>query len=369
MINLLSILAAILLLGLLVVVHEFGHFLAARLCGIDVVEFAVGFGPKLLGWKSRKYDTQFSVRLIPMGGFCAFYGEDDAEGNHVDDPRAYAKQPVWKRIITVLMGPGMNFLLAFVILVMFFWIGGAAVYENDPCILSVTEGSPAQLAGIRAGDVVEAVDGVSMLDGQATTLRTAIGSYDGEHPLRMTVRHRDGSVEELALSPAFDEAEGRYLAGVQIGLKIKTTVDANGRETEVREHVPLGEAVRWSWMNCVSAGGAILGALKDLVTTGAGLDQTSGPVGVVSIVSEGVRTGGFEMFINYLVLISVNLGVMNLLPIPGLDGSRFLFMLLEAIRRKPVRPEREAMVHLVGMMFLFAVMIFFTFRDVLNLFR
>ena len=120
---------------------------------------------------------------------------------------------------------------------------------------------------------------------------------------------------------------------------------------------------------CVYASGVIVKALGALVTTGEGLDQTSGPVGVVSVVSKEVQSGGLDAFVNLLVVISINLGIMNALPIPGLDGSRFLFMLVEAIRRKPVAPEKEAMVHLAGMVFLFGVMIYFTFRDVLNLFR
>ena len=143
MTTVLYVLIAILLLGILVTVHEWGHFIAARITGIDVMEFSVGFGPKLCGWKSKKHDTQFSIRLIPMGGYCAFYGEDDAEGKAAADPRSYSRQSVWKRMFSVLMGPGMNFVLAFVVLVLYFWIGGAQVpmgaYE---CIGSVEKAGP-----------------------------------------------------------------------------------------------------------------------------------------------------------------------------------------------------------------------------------
>ena len=131
----------------------------------------------------------------------------------------------------------------------------------------------------------------------------------------------------------------------------------------------FGDSVVSSWNNCVYAGGVIFNALKNLVTTGEGFNQTSGPVGVISEVSKEVRQGGFERFINLLVVLSINLGMMNLLPIPGLDGSRFLFMVLEAIRRKPVPPKKEAMVHLAGYVLLFGLMIFFTFKDVIRLFQ
>ena len=132
--------------------------------------------------------------------------------------------------------------------------------------------------------------------------------------------------------------------------------------------VTLWGGVENSWRLCVNASGAILGALRDLVTTGKGLEETSGPVGIVSLVSTEVREGGFSAFVQLLTLISINLGLMNLLPIPGLDGSRLLFGLIEVVRRKPIPPQKEAVVHLVGMVFLFGVMIFFTFRDVMKLF-
>ena len=361
--SILYVLAAILLLGILVVVHEFGHFIFARMCGIEVSEFAVGFGPKLFGWKSRKYDTKFSVRLIPMGGFCAFYGEDDAEGNHIDDPRAYAKQPVWKRMLSVIMGPGMNFVLAFVVLALFFWISGSVIY--DPVIMDVEAGGPAYEAGMRANDVIESINGVSVLDGTTTTVIAAISGYDGTAPLHLVVRRAGSEPIEMDLTPFFDEAYGRYRAGVTIGAAPRTTADGQ----LMRTPISLGTALSGSWNNCVQAGTMILSTLKALVTTGQGFENTSGPVGVVTLVSREVESGGLEAFLNLLVLISINLGVMNLLPIPGLDGSRFLFMVLEAVRRKPIPPQKEAVVHLAGMAFLFALMIFFTFRDVANLFH
>ena len=160
------------------------------------------------------------------------------------------------------------------------------------------------------------------------------------------------------MTPVWDEQEKKMRIGVTIGGVYRTE----------QRRVSFGEGIAESWKLCVNASGAILGALKDLVTTGKGLDQTSGPVGIVSLVSSEVREGGFSAFIQLLVLISINLGLMNLLPIPGLDGSRLVFGLVEVIRRKPVPPEKEAMVHLVGMVFLFAVMIFFTFKDIMRLF-
>ena len=358
--SILYILIAILLLGILVTVHEAGHFLAARLTGIEVMEFAIGFGPKLVGWKSKKHGTAFSLRAIPFGGYCAFYGEDDAEGKHKDDPRAYNRQKVWKRMLSVAMGPLMNMILAFVVAMLYFWIGGVSVATGvDPYIAEVAAAGPAYDAGIRDGDVIVSVNGVDVLDGTVDTLLGMISGYKaGDDPLHMVIRRGDETLE-TDMTPFWDEEAGKYRVGVTIG----------GTYRIERQKAGLITAAKTSWDMCVYASGVIVKALGALVTTGEGLDQTSGPVGVVSMVSKEVQSGGLDAFVNLLVVISINLGIMNALPIPGLDGSRFLFMLVEAIRRKPVAPEKEAMVHLAGMVFLFGVMIFFTFRDVLNLFR
>ena len=353
------IILAILLLAILITVHEFGHFLAARAMKIEVREFAVGMGPKLVGWKSKKYETDFSIRAVPLGGYSAFYGEDDARGISKDDPRAFPKQKVWKRLFVILMGPVMNFVLAFVLATVFFWVNGVSTVTGvDPYIAEVMAAGPAYSAGLQPGDTVTEINGKDMLDGTMDTLLNTIGNWkEGEAPLRMTVR-RGEETFETEMTPVWDREENKMRIGVTIGGIYRT-------ET-LPETFLGGFEHSWDW--CVSASGAILGALKDLVTTGKGLDQTSGPVGIVSLVSEEVQVGGLSAFVQLLVLISINLGLMNLLPIPGLDGSRLVFCIVEIIRRKPVPPEKEAMVHLVGMVFLFGLMVFFTFKDIMRLF-
>ena len=359
--TILYVLLAILLLGILIAIHEFGHFLMARLTGIAVKEFAIGFGPKILSWKSKKYETVYSLRLLPLGGFNAFYGEDDLEGKEKDDPRAFGKQAVWKRMLVVLMGPGMNFILAYLVLFFWLWIGGIGVVTGvEPYISDVTAGSPAAQAGLRAGDIITEINGAEMLDGTTDTLLDAIASWqDGDAPLALTVR-RGGETTAASVTPFWDAEEGRPRIGVIISARIQSVE---------RQALTLPEAAREAGAEWVYVSGAILRALKNLVTTGEGLDQTAGPVGAISVISQEVRSGGLDAFLSMLATISVNLGLMNLLPIPGLDGSRFLFLLLEAIRRKPIEPKREAMVNLAGMALLFALMIFLTFRDVMNLFK
>ena len=360
----LYILLAILLLGILVTVHEFGHFATARLCGIEVQEYAIGFGPKLLS-RVGKRGTRYSLRLIPMGGFCAFYGEDSTDEKELEDPRAFGKQPVWKRMLTVLMGPGMNFLLAFLVLFLVFAIRGVTAIQ--PVILAVEEGSPAWSAGLQENDCIVQIDGVSMIADNMDAFSEKIAAWkEGDAPLQITVL-RGTEETTLELTPFYDTAMDRYRLGVTVSGTLARQVLPDGSLETIAMRISLPKAIALSWDECVYAGGAILSALKTMITTGEGLDQASGPVGVVSLVSQQVQTGGLPAFLNLLIVISINLGIMNLLPSPGLDGSRFLVLLLEAVRRKPIPPQREAVVNIAGMVLLFGFMFFLTYRDILAL--
>ena len=344
---------AIVLLGVLITVHEFGHFMAARATGIAVKEFSIGFGPKLLQWHSRKHETAFSLRPIPLGGYCMFYGDtdDDPEGKlSKDDPRCYGNAAVWKRILTVFAGPLMNFVLAFVVAIAL--MAGYGMTVAQPHVESVEADMPAEQAGLRAGDVFLAIDGEPIAVGDVNAITAAISRLPVGQAMTLTVE-RGGEQLELELLPQYDEAEERYRIGVMIS--------GAGR-------LPTGEIVPAAWQSCVYACTAILNALGKLVTTGEGLDQTAGPIGVVQMVAQQTETGGLEMFLQLMVIISINLGLVNLLPIPGLDGSRIVFMVIEAIRRKPVSQKVEATIHMTGYLLLFGLMLFFTFRDVGRLF-
>ena len=363
-----SIIVALLLFSILIIVHEAGHFFAARACGIAVNEFAIGFGPKLIGWKSRKHDTKFSIRLLPIGGFCSFYGEDDVEGKTRIDLDAYSNQPVWKRIITIFMGPAMNFVLAFALLMFYYTCMGVQVYQ--PYVYDVEENSPAAEAGLLPGDIVVTIDGVDVLDGTTRTFISAVSAYDGEHPLQMMVR-REGEKELLPiqLTPFWDKEESRYRVGTQLGTYEDTYTDKNGVTHLLKERLGLMEALDNAWYYCGYSASVVVDGLKSLFTTPDGINNVGGPIAVVSVVSSQVRSGAFSSVLALMVMISINLGIANLLPIPGLDGSRLIFGLIEWVRGKPIPMEKEAIVHLAGMALLLAFMIFITFRDVLRLFQ
>ena len=353
------ILAAILLLAILIVVHELGHFWAARLMKIRVNEFGVGFGPKIFGWKSRKHGTNFVIRAIPLGGYNAFHGEESSEKVDPADPEAYQNQNVWRRMFVVVMGPMMNFLLAFVVATGFYWVNGIPEITGvDPFISGVNAAGPAYDAGLQAGDVITEINGAEMLDGTTDTLLNTIGSYQAGDPAMQVTVLRGEETLHLELKPEWNEEEGRMMVGVLIG----------GRYRVREQGVNLLQAAGASGEMCWRAAGLILGALKNLVTTGEGLEDTSGPIGIISIVSSEVRTGGFQAFLELLISISINLGLINLLPIPGLDGSKLILGLVEAVRGKPLAPEKEAVINTIGLVLLLGLMVVLTFKDIRNLF-
>lgn len=351
--TLLYILLAIVLLGLLITVHEFGHFAAARLCGIPVKEFSIGFGPRLAQWKGKKHETVFSLRPIPLGGYCMFYGDtdDDPTGATGADPRSYNNAPVWKRMLSVFSGPLMNFVLAFAVAVVMMAAYGVNI--ASPLVADVTAGSPAEAAGLRAGDVFVSVAGQPMTDRTVNEVSAAIGAAGAGNAFELVIS-REGVEHTLAVTPAYDAAEGRYMIGIMI--------------QQGFTHMSAGQVVPAAWNLCAEASTAVIDAIGQLFTTREGIQNVTGPVGVVQAVAEQTQRGGLEIFLYLAVLISVNLGLMNLLPIPGLDGSRLLFMLVEAIRRKPVDPRVEGMIHLAGYALLFGFMVFFTFKDVARIF-
>ena len=357
------VIAAIFLLGVMVTIHELGHFMAARFTGIPVKEFAIGFGKKIFSWKSKKYDTVFFLRLIPAGGYCAFYGEDDTQEKDKNDPRNIANHKVWKRMLTIVMGPVMNFVLALVVAIGLYAVMGEPIIEYGYAVIQeVTEGSPAAQAGILPGDRVLAVNGVEAkgltADGNLAVQPLIAAYKEGDDPLSLTI-FRNAKELNLSVIPLYDEAEKRPLMGVILGAEYSM------------EYVPVSifRAGALGFQYCVRAGGAILEGLGKMITTGEGFSESSGPVGIVQLIAEETKANGWTVYLELLVMISVNLGLFNLIPIPGLDGSRIIFLAIEGIRRKPVPQKVEAYVHMGGYMLLIGLMVVMTFKDIFKIFR
>ena len=334
------VILALLLLGVLIMAHEAGHFFAARATGLAVQEFSMGMGPLLAKWKSKK-GTQFSFRLLPIGGFCQFYGEDQDE----IDPRTFNNQPVWKRALTVISGPAMNFAVALLVTVLY--LSALGLMTSVPRVGEVEANAAA--AGLMAGDTLVLVNGHA---GDINETVAEIASSGGA-PVTLTIE-RGGEDMEITVTPFYDEELARYRVGFSFA--------------QERVRVPIWQSVPFSVSYNIESVRLIGQTLKNLIFKGEGVSDVTGPVGTVYVIQEVTQQGGIDMYLELLALISVNLGVMNLLPIPGLDGSRLLFLMAEAIRRKPVRRELEGAIHGAGFALLMGLMLVLTYKDIVQIF-
>ena len=347
--SILSIIVAIILFAVVILFHELGHFLLAKANGIRVNEFCLGFGPTLIGF--TRGETTYSIKLLPFGGACMMEGED---GDSADE-RAFGNASVWARISVVAAGPLFNFLMA--ILFSFFIIMN--VGYSSPVISDVIEGYAAEAAGLQGGDEIVKVGGYSIHFYNEISLFANF--HEGE--TIEVVYQRDGQSYTTSLTPKYDEESGRYLYGF-----IKT--DGYTRVGPLKGlWLGVCEVRYWIYTTIQS--------LKGMVTGLYGVSDMSGPVGIVrevgSTYDESVADSGYwYAFLNMLkwgTLLAANLGVMNLLPIPALDGGRLVFLIIEAIRRKKIDPDKEGMVHLIGFALLFALMIFVMGNDILRIFK
>ncbi|MCR5177511.1 MAG: M50 family metallopeptidase [Lachnospiraceae bacterium] len=346
-----SILIFLLLISVLVIVHEGGHFLIARSNGIRVNEFTVGVGPAL--WKKQRGETLFALRALPFGGACIFDGMYDDDSETMDDERSFKNAKVWSRIATVVAGPVFNFLLGFLLAVI------VTAFSNwlYPVIAGVTEDSAAAEAGVREGDLIISMNGKKIHDASMATLYSQLNK--GEDIT--LVIDRDGNRETITFTPRYSEEDKRYYMGLYIGEPGK---------------VEPKNVLRYAWYMEKGYFDMTFLSLRMLVRGELNLDSLSGPVGIVKIVDETyeeVKPYGLPSVVltmlDLAILLTVNLGVINLLPIPGLDGGRLLFALIEVIRGKPIPPEKEGYVHMAGMIALVVLMVVVLFNDISKFIR
>ena len=335
------LLVMVFVFGILIFIHELGHFLTARACGVRVREFAVGMGPTVFSWKSKKYDTKYGVRALPIGGFVSMEGEDEAS----DDESAFCNKKVWQRMLITIAGPLMNFVLGFILMITIVLIqgpiGSTTVAEFNEGALSSSQ--------IEVGDVILEIDGTRVYSGNEVLYEISNKGYE---PIDILVK-RNG--EKLLLSDVvFPTTEEQ---GITFGtLDFKVLV----------EERTFGNLMKQSLTRSVSAVKMVIDSLAGLVNGRFGLDAVSGPIGTAELVGKAAKTN-VNTFLYIIAILTINLGVFNLIPFPALDGGRFLFLIIEGIRRKPINKNVEAYINFGGIIILFAFMIFVSFKDVMKL--
>lgn len=400
------ILLAILGLSVLVITHELGHYLMGKWLGFTITEFSVGLGPKIFGIKGK--ETEFTLRALPIGGSCRFFGEDgkdededkkhpeafeDSEpeersedGPKAPDPRLFSSKPAWKRFLVVLAGPLTN-ILTCVVLCFVMLIGADVLLEQSKeaylVVETVDENGPAEKAGMQPGDVLLSINDTALTDAEALDAAMQAASMDGMtvtvlrgaaveenntiegHLTTTETAVKDGTVETLTFGSLLDQKTGNKR--MQISYRMLPN-------RQVTEKYSVWKAAYMAFPETWELGKLIYKSLGMLITGQASCGDVTGVVGTVDFVSDAMAQSGsaseaWELFLWFMALIAVNLGIINLLPLPALDGGRLVFIIVEMIRRKPVPPEKEGMVHLIGMIVLLLLMLALTVSDIIRCFH
>lgn len=332
-------LTAILVFGLIVFFHELGHFAVAKMVGIKVHEFAIGMGPRFI--KHTRGETEYSLRILPIGGYVRMEGEDEVS----NDLRSFSKKTVGERIAVIFAGPFMNFILAFFLFAIIFYnIAGAPTTT----IAEIIPNSPAEIAGIEENDKILAVNDVEVRGWKH--LVEQIDVSQGKQ-IRVALIRNNETVEKL-ITPQIDENNNRFMIGIIPSTEKSLLLAIEGSYTQTK--MIFTEMFVF---------------FKGLITRNATANtEVVGPVGIISLVGQASKDGLFNVL--FLAgLISINLGFINLLPIPALDGSRILFLIFEFFRGKPVDPEKEALIHAIGLALMMLLMLMITYKDILTLFK
>ncbi|HCC34819.1 MAG TPA: RIP metalloprotease RseP [Ruminococcaceae bacterium] len=336
------ILVAILVFCVIIFIHELGHFLFAKLLGVKVNEFAIGFGPTL--FKFQRGETKYAFRLLPLGGFCAMEGEDDESS----DPRAFGKRPVWRRIIIIAAGAVFNIILGFIIMT----IITIPQPMGKPVIAEFEKNATSAQTGLMIGDRITKIDGKAV--------------YTTDDVGYLLLRDEDGTVNMEV------KRDGKKEILPQVKFKMTTLEDGKNYISMdffmTRVEKNFFSVIEQGVTRTVSVVRLIWMSLGDMVTGRYGLNELSGPVGVTKALAQAVSVDIIQLM-HLMCFITVNLGVFNLLPLPALDGGRLVFLIIEGIRRKPVPPKYEGIVHTAGFVLLMLLMVIVAGSDILKLIR
>lgn len=326
--------AAIFVFLLVILLHELGHFTVAKLVGIKVNEFSIGMGPKLL--QKQKEETKYTLRLLPIGGYVSMEGEDEAS----DDPRSFGKVSPLKRIAVVAAGALMNFVLAIIVLTIVAFNVGTPTEVID----EVIDNSPAQIAGLQAGDRIIAIEGLEVRKWE--DISTNLNKFETEDEIDISLV-RNGENLTIPIAPELEDGV------LKIGIYPRYASSLGGAITGGLNYTRTFLGLMFEFFASLFRGE---------VTT----NDFAGPVGVVVEIGNAAKMG-INSLLLILGFISINLGFFNLLPIPALDGSRIVFLLIELIRGKPIDPDKEGMIHFIGIILLLTLMVAVTYKDIMRI--
>lgn len=344
-----TIIIFILVLGVIIFVHELGHFLFAKLTGVYVYEFSLGMGPRILHKKGK--ETEYCLRLIPIGGFCSMAGEEvDEEQIKVPKKRRLQSKKPWQRFLIMFFGPGFNFIFAILTLFFVALVWGSPNYK--PIVSSVTKNYPAYQVGIEKEDTIQKINNhkISTLDDVSLYLTIA-------NPKKETIikiKKKNGITKTYHIKPKKITEKGTtsYKYGIGLNSEKKCGFINSIRYT----YIKTGSLFKQMWIT-----------IQSLFTGGIKIQQLSGPVGIYSIVGEQSKAG-LASILYLMAFLSINVGFINLLPLPAFDGGHILFIIIEKIKGSPVSQKTENMIHTIGLFLLMALMVYITFNDILKLF-
>ena len=347
-----SLLVLIFILGIIILVHEFGHFIWAKIFKVHIYEFSIGMGPIIFTHKGKKDNIDYNLRAVPIGGFVSMAGEVYEDDDKIDKKSFMCNKPWYQRVIILVAGVFNNFLLALLILFISSLIWGGTV--NIPVVRDVVADMPMAEAGVVAGDRILEINGRKVSNWDAAQILLIMESEDNIYDL--TIEHSDGDVEEISVEPIVSEDE-------ETGVETKTF----GVYIEQETMTGLWGSIKYAFQKFGSIVQSMALTIEGLFTGKISLQALSGPVGMYEVIDSSISYGSAYML--YIVaFLSINVGFINILPFPAFDGGHVLFLIIEKIKGSPVNAKFESICHLIGFALLFLLMIYITIQDVIRFF-